>query len=102
MSKLRYLVLSVLMAGVVGCGVVSSTVPPGPEAINAASHLASDIKAYRTSTETLRDRHRTPAAYDLTLFARVFARVRADYVREVDGRVLLAAASEGMRKADPD
>src|SRR3546814_4526457 len=98
MSKLRYLVLSLLLAGAVGCGVVSSTVPPGPEAVNAASLLASDISAYRTSTDTLRGGRDAAAGYELTLFARVYDRVRADYVREVDGNVLLAAASEGMRK----
>lgn len=102
MSKLRYLVLSLLLAGAVGCGVVSSTVPPGPEAVNAASLLASDISAYRTSTDTLRGGRDAAAGYELTLFARVYDRVRADYVREVDGNVLLAAASEGMREAFPD
>ena len=70
---------------------------PGPEARAAAEQLAADISArggyYDASPEQ--------AEPEIKLFARVFERVRSDYVRSVDRELLLAAAATAIEDANP-
>lgn len=69
---------------------------PGPEAQAAAEQLAADI--YARSAYSSADPN--PASPDIKLFARVFERVRSDYVRPVDQDLLLAAAATAIEDAE--
>jgi carboxyl-terminal processing protease len=71
---------------------------PGPEAQAAAEQLAADIysrSAYYSAAPS-------PGAPDIKLFARVFERVRSDYVRPIDQDLLIAAATTAIQDAEPD
>ena len=70
---------------------------PGPEARAAAEQLAADINARSAYYGAGPDQ----AQPDIKLFARVFERVRSDYVRPVDQDLLLAAAATAIEDADP-
>ena len=78
-------------------GACTVSPDPGPEARAAAELLAADINArsayYRASPDQTEP--------DIKLFARVFERVRSDYVRSVDQDLLLAAATTAIEGADP-
>lgn len=77
------------------CGLVDRR--PSPNSIAAANSIAADITAHRTATD-LGTELSSPA---LATFARVFDRVRRDYVRPVEDADLLAAARKGLRDAYP-
>lgn len=87
--------LAILIA--LAVGACATTPDPGPEARAAADTLAKNIhtryRLYAGESDA-----RQP---DTKLFARVFERVRADYVRPVDERVLLAAATGAVVDAEP-
>ncbi len=70
---------------------------PGPEARAAAEQLAADINA-RSAYYGAGPNQAQP---DIKLFARVFERVRSDYVHPVDQDLLLAAAATAIEDADP-
>jgi len=70
---------------------------PGPEANAAAQQLAADIDRKHRQFSDGPDRVQP----DIKLFARVFERVKTDYVRPVDEDVLLAAASHALDDAAP-
>ncbi len=70
---------------------------PGPEAQAAAEQLAADI--YARSVYYSADP--SPVQPDIKLLARVFERVRSDYVRPVDEDLLIAAASTAIQDAQP-
>lgn len=87
--------LAILVALAVGA---CATAPdPGPEARAAADTLAKNI---HTRYRLYAGESDAPQP-DTKLFARVFERVRADYVRPVDERVLLAAATGAVVDAEP-
>ena len=71
---------------------------PGPEAQAAAEQLAADINA-RSAYYSADPGSAQP---DIKLFARVFERVRSDYVRPVDQELLLAAAATAIEDAEPE
>ena len=71
---------------------------PGPQAIAAANQIATDITLHR-ATAGLGTELSDPA---LAIFARVFEKVREDYVRAVTDTALLSAARAGLKKAHPD
>lgn len=71
---------------------------PDPSAIAAANQIAAEITAHRTAAD-LGVRLSTPA---LETFARVYDRVKTDYVRPTDDETLLTAARKGMHEAYPD
>lgn len=83
------------LAFLVGACAVSPD--PGPEARAAAEVLAADINA-RSAYYSASPDQTEP---DIKLFARVFERVRSDYVRSVDQDILLAAAATAIEAADP-
>lgn len=76
-----------------GCGGWYAA--PAPEARAAADQIAYEI-------DTSRGEGEVSAETDVSLFARVYDRVRQDYVREVDDTVLVRAAVDGMHEAYPD
>ncbi|MCK4867122.1 MAG: hypothetical protein KAT39_03665, partial [Alphaproteobacteria bacterium] len=69
-------------------GACTVSPDPGPEARAAAEQLSADINA-RSAFYSASPEQNEP---DIKLFARVFERVRSDYVRSVDQDILLAAA----------
>lgn len=75
-----------------------------PESDAAGKWLATDITQYRQARapalHTLP--HKGLAKSDLSLFTRVYDRVRTLYVRDVNEKSLMSAAAEGMRRAHPD
>ncbi len=94
MTRLRY-GLSLLILLTLSACTLGPT--PGPEARAAADQLAADIdrKQRQYSGETDRSQP------DVKLFARVFERVKSEYVRPVDEDMLLAAASHALDDAPP-
>lgn len=78
-------------------GACAVSPDPGPEAQAAAEQLAADIYARSNASAANLD----AAQIDVRLFARVFERVRTDYVRPVDREVLLAAATTAIVDAEP-
>jgi carboxyl-terminal processing protease len=78
-------------------GACTAPSDPGPEARAAAEQLAADITA-RSAYYSAGPEQTEP---DIRLFARVFERVRSDYVRSVDHDLLLAAAATAIEDADP-
>ena len=78
------------------CGIIIQR--PGPQALAAANQIAADISLHRATTGIDNELSETA----LTIFARVFERVRNDYVRPVTGLALLSAAREGLKKINPD
>ena len=71
---------------------------PGPQAVAAANQIAADITLHR-KTAGLGTELSDPA---LAIFARVFEKVREDYLRAVTDTALLSAARAGLKKAHPD
>ncbi|MCK5620651.1 MAG: PDZ domain-containing protein, partial [Alphaproteobacteria bacterium] len=78
-------------------GACTVSPDPGPEARAAAELLAADINA-RSAYYGASPNQTEP---DIRLFARVFERVRSDYVRPVHQDLLLAAAATAIEDADP-
>jgi carboxyl-terminal processing protease len=78
-------------------GACTASPAPGPEARAAAEQLAADINT-RSAYYSASPDQTEP---DIRLFARVFERVRSDYVRSVDQDILLAAAATAIEDADP-
>ena len=78
-------------------GACTVSPDPGPEARAAAEQLAADINA-RSAYYSASPNQTEP---DIRLFARVFERVRSDYVRAVDQEILLAAAATAIEDAGP-
>lgn len=74
--------------------------PPdtGPEARAAAEQLAVDINVHSARSGGLPNQ----AQPDVKLFARVFERIRSDYVRPIGDDVLLAAAMTAIEDAEPE
>ena len=70
---------------------------PSPDSIAAAKNIAAEISASRAKTD-LGMELTSPA---LATFARIFDRVRRDYVRPVKVTDLIAAARKGLRDAYP-
>ena len=70
---------------------------PGPQAVAAANQIAADITLHR-ETAGLGTELSDPA---LAIFARVFEKVREDYLRAVTDTALLSAARAGLKKAYP-
>ena len=70
---------------------------PGPEAVAAANQIAADITLHR-ETAGLGTELSDPA---LAIFARVFEKVREDYLRAVTDTALLSAARAVSRKLIP-
>ena len=68
---------------------------PGPQAVAAANQIAADIALHR-ATAGLGTELSDPA---LAIFARVFEKVREDYLRAVTDTALLSAARAGLKKA---
>ncbi len=93
---MRPLLLMAAFFAVSSCGLDDRR--PGPDAIAAASQIAADITAHRAAAD-LGAELSSPA---LATFARVFERVRQDYVRPVTDQALLSAARSGLREAYPD
>ncbi len=83
------------MVALVAAGCGGWYAAPAPEARAAADQIAYEIDTYRGEPAV------APQT-DVTLFARVYDRVRQDYVREVDDAVLVRAAVDGMHDAYPD
>tara|TARA_B100000676_G_C18090489_1_gene859202 strand:+ start:5507 stop:6820 length:1314 start_codon:yes stop_codon:yes gene_type:complete len=78
------------------CGIIVQK--PGPEALAAANQIAADISLHRAAAG-LSTELPGPA---LTIFARVFEKVRDDYVQPIAGAALLKAAREGLKKVNSD
>ena len=78
-------------------GACAQSPDAGPEARAAAEQLALDINIHSARYGVLPNQ----AQPDVKLFARVFERVRSDYVRPVGDDVLLAAAVTAIADADP-
>lgn len=78
-------------------GACTLSPDPGPEARAAAEQLAADINA----RSVWYGADPNPAQPDVNLIARIFERIRSDYVRPVDQDLLLAAAAAAIEDADP-
>ncbi len=94
MKRLRYGIPILVLFAVSACAL---SPVPGPEARAAADQLAADIS--RKQKQYTGEVGRTQP--DVKLFARVFERVKAEYVRPVDEDILLAAASHALDDATP-
>ena len=86
--RLRYYAVGLLMLAVAAC----SSTPPGlsAETRAAVQHLASFARLNGTGDI---------ASNQFDIFAHVYDRVRRDYVREVSGEELMAAAVEAVKGA---
>ena len=78
-------------------GACTTSSNPGPEARAAAEQLAANINSRNAYYSASPDQTEP----DVKLFARIFERVRSDYVRPVDQDILLAAAATAVGDADP-
>ena len=87
--------LSLVFLSLASCGVIDER--PSPDSIAAANQIAVDISAHRAAAD-LGTELSSPA---LATFARVFDRVRRDYVRPVVDSQLLDAARKGLRDKYP-
>ncbi len=94
MKRLRYGLSILILFTLTACALAPA---PGPEARAAADQLAADID--RKQRQYAGDAARTQP--DVKLFARVFERVKSEYVRPVDEDMLLAAASHALDDAAP-
>ena len=94
-SRLSFAAVAIALA-ITACVYIPRE--PDPAALAAAKEIAAEITAHRTAAD-LGVRLSTPA---LETFARVFDRVKSDYVRPVEDEPLLAAARKGMHEAYPD
>lgn len=94
MKRLQYGISILVLFALGGCAFGPA---PGPEARAAADQLAADID--RKQRQYAGDAERTQP--DVKLFARVFERVKSEYVRPVDEEILLAAASHALNDATP-
>ncbi|UCH75992.1 MAG: S41 family peptidase [Rhodospirillales bacterium] len=91
---LRYVFSIVFLITLSACALAPA---PGPEARAAADQLAADIDRKQRQHVGTANR----AQPDVKLFARVFERVKAEYVRPVDEDMLIAAASHALADATP-
>jgi carboxyl-terminal processing protease len=87
--------LSLAFLSLASCGLINER--PSRNSIAAANQIAVDILAHRTAAD-LGTKLSSPA---LATFARVFDRVRRDYVRPVVDSELLGAAQKGLRDKYP-
>lgn len=94
MTRLRFSLAILLLSALSACASIAT---PGPEAQAAADQLATNISLSRSSRVAGQDTARP----DVALFARVFERVRVDYVRQVDEDMLLAAATGALEDVSP-
>ena len=94
---MRGLHAGILTGLVLVLGACTISPDPGPEARAAAEQLAADINARSSYYSAAPDQ----AEPDIKLFARVFERVRSDYVRDVEQNILLAAAATAIEDASP-
>ena len=94
MKRLQYGISVFVLLALSACALAPD---PGPEARAAADQLAADIDRKQRQYAGGADR----AQPDVRLFARVFERVKAEYVRPVDEDILLAAASLALNDATP-
>jgi len=94
MNRLRYGIPVLVLLALNACALAPA---PGPEALAAADQLAADIG--RKQQQYVSDAGRSQP--DVKLFARVFERVKSEYVRPVDEEMLLAAASHALDDATP-
>ena len=92
MKRLRYGFPILVLFALSACAFAPD---PGPEARAAADQLAADIDRKQRQYAGEADR----AQPDVKLFARVFERVKSEYVRPVDEDILLAAASHALNDA---
>lgn len=92
----KFIGVIVAFFAVASCGVVDQR--PSPYSVAAANQIAVDITAHRAATD-LGTELSSPA---LATFARVFDRVRRDYVRPVPDKNLLDAARAGLKEAYPN
>ena len=85
---------------IIGCDASSVR----PESDAAGKWLATDITQYRRAAAPAVKQlpHKGLTKEDLSLFTRVYDRVRTHYVRDVNEKSLMSAAAEGMRRAHPD
>lgn len=90
----RFSLVALVALTLAACASASDA---GPEAQAAAEQLVQDIRSRHILEAEGPDR----AQPDVRIFARVFERVREDYVRPVDEGVLLAAATNALLDADP-
>lgn len=93
-NRLRYGIPVLVLLALSACALAPA---PGPEARAAADQLAADIDRKQRQYAGAADRTQP----DVKLFARVFERVKAEYVRPVDEEMLLAAASHALDDAAP-
>lgn len=86
------------LIALVALSLAACTAAPdaGPEAQAAAEQLVQDIRSRHILEADGPER----AQPDVRMFARVFERVREDYVRPVDEGVLLAAATNALLDVD--
>ena len=87
--------LSLVFLSLASCGVINDR--PSRDSVAAANQIAVDISAHRAAAD-LGTELSSPA---LATFARVFDRVRRDYVRPVVDSQLLDAARKGLRDKYP-
>jgi carboxyl-terminal processing protease len=87
--------LSLTFLWLASCGLVDER--PSRDSIAAANQIAVDISAHRAAAD-INTELSSPA---LATFARVFDRVRRDYVRPVVDLQLLNAARKGLRDKYP-
>lgn len=93
---IRPFILFVAFVTLASCAIVDRR--PSADSIAAANRIAADISAHRAAA-AFGTELSSPA---LATFARVYDRVRQDYVRRVDDTVLLTAARDGMREKYPE
>ncbi len=94
-QHIKILGLSLVFLSLASCGVIDDR--PSRDSIAAANQIAADISAHR-ATADLGTELSSP---ELATFARVFDRVRRDYVRPVVDSQLLDAARKGLRDKYP-
>jgi carboxyl-terminal processing protease len=94
-QPLATLSLSLTFLSLASCGLVNER--PSRDSIAAANQIAVDILAHRAAPD-LGIKLSSPA---LATFARVFDRIRRDYVRPVVDSELLDAAQKGLRDKYP-
>ena len=92
--RLRYGLSILVLFALSACALSPD---PGPEARAAADQLAVDIDRKQRQYAGGADGTQP----DVKLFARVFERVKTEYVRPVDENILLAAASHALDDATP-
>ena len=87
--------LFAIFVSLASCGLQDRR--PDSDSIAAASSIAADIRAHSARTDLSAE----PLSPALEIFARVFDRVRHDYIHPVHDADLLAAARNGIHKTYP-